>query len=393
MDPRRRAARRPPTSPPAMSAPARFGQYLYSNITNAIFGTTPTTEDEEPSTSRVPMPGQFEPFLADVLEAKNDLHTGLKIPIELVDAILDFAEYWPHTTTVRRSGEMTIRTGRGHREEEFIVCFSPRIGIGARAANVRQLRSYPLGYLPQETDKTDCRMLDESSFPTIDPQPWTTTKPLVEGTANEEVRAVWLEQSQMKSEYPCRKIVFTIKSHDQGWGGGLGNKGTYNGSYTWFDAGKEELVAFKQGQEPSTLPSKSANTIDVPTTESDTPITCTFHTTSPPTESNQTSSDDTDIKYHFHHAFEPNDQCLQKNRTAEKTMQTHQIVWSCDDDIDPDSVFGQGLIDAGRGRATGTGEFVRNMRIGDVVTVWAKARFAAWCNVVEEVKIDVYWAV
>jgi hypothetical protein len=236
-------------------------------------------------------------------------------------------------------------------------------------------------------------MLDESSFPTIDPQPWSATKALVEGTANGEVRAKWLEQSWMKSEYPCRKIVFTIKSHDQGWGGGIGNKGTYNGSYTWFDAGKEELVAFKQGEKPSTLPSKSSNIINVPTTESDTPITCAFHTISPPTESNQTSSDDTDIQYHFHHAFEPNDNCLQKNVTAEKSMQTHKIVWSCDDNIDPDSVFGQQLIDAGRGRATGTGEFVRNMRIGDVVTVWAKARFAAWCNVIEEVKIDVYWAV
>jgi hypothetical protein len=76
---------------------------------------------------RPPMYPPAMSALADVLEAKNDLHTGLKIPMELVDAILDFAKYWPHTTTVRRSGEMTIRTGRGHREEEFIVRYNLRI--------------------------------------------------------------------------------------------------------------------------------------------------------------------------------------------------------------------------------------------------------------------------
>ena len=116
-------APRPPHPPPPMSAPARLGRYLYNSITGAIFGpgATPTAADEAPSTSRLPNQGQFEPFLEDVLEAKSDLHRGLKIPMELVDAILDFAEYWPHTTTVRRSGHITVRTGRGHKEEEFVV--------------------------------------------------------------------------------------------------------------------------------------------------------------------------------------------------------------------------------------------------------------------------------
>lgn len=109
--------------PHSMSAPARLRQYLYSNIMGPTFGTAPTTEDEEPSTSRVAMhqPGEFEPFLEDVLEAKKDLFRGLKIPMELVDAILDYAEYWPHTTTVRRGGEMSVMTGRERPEDEFVV--------------------------------------------------------------------------------------------------------------------------------------------------------------------------------------------------------------------------------------------------------------------------------
>lgn len=109
------------------------------------------------------------------------------------------------------------------------------------------MRSYPLGYLPRNLDTTECLMLDESSYPTVKPQPWRTTKE-VQGDANEEVRNKWLTDCQLKGDHPCRKIVFTIKSHDQGWGGGRQNKGTYKGSYTWFDVGKEELVAFREGE-------------------------------------------------------------------------------------------------------------------------------------------------
>ncbi len=90
-------------------------------------------------------------------------------------------------------------------------------------------------------------MLDESSYPTVKPQPWRTTKE-VQGDATDEIRTKWLADCQLKGDHPCRKIVFTIKSHDQGWGGGRENRGTYKGSYSWFDAGKEELVAFREGR-------------------------------------------------------------------------------------------------------------------------------------------------
>lgn len=40
---------------------------------------------------------------------------------------------------------------------------------------------------------------------------------------------------------PCRKIVFTIESRDQGWGGEPEHRETYRGSWTWFEAGIERL--------------------------------------------------------------------------------------------------------------------------------------------------------
>ena len=47
----------------------------------------------------------------------------------------------------------------------------------------------------------------------------------------------------------------------------------------------------------------------------------------------------------------------------------------------------------GRGRRTGDGAFVRSLQLGDVVTVWAKARFPHWVNHVARVTVDVYFAV
>lgn len=87
----------------------------------------------------------------------------------------------------------------------------------------------------------------------------------------------------------------------------------------------------------------------------------------------------------------------------DRNMKEHHVVWSYTDDIiypnsdDSDEsidirVVSQ-LEDCGRGKATGDGEFVRNLKLGDIVTVWAKARFPGWANHVESVKVDVYWAV
>jgi len=70
------------------------------------------------------------------------------------------------------------------------------------------------------------------------------------------------------------------------------------------------------------------------------------------------------------------------------------ITWRHTDNILPDSEAAVKLgTDEGRGVETGDGSFVRDLKMGDVVTVWAKVRFAGWANKIEKVKIDVYWAV
>jgi hypothetical protein len=100
-----------------------------------------------------------------------------------------------------------------------------------------------------------------------------------------------------------------------------------------------------------------------------------------------------EISYHFDHPLLPNEMALQRNVHSSREMKEHVVTWSFDDHIDPESEEATKLQLQGRGGATGSGELVRSLVVGDVVTVWAKARFPGWMNVIEQVKIDVYWAV
>lgn len=43
--------------------------------------------------------------------------------------------------------------------------------------------------------------------------------------------------------HPVRKVVFTIKSHDQGWANRNVQRGSYKASWTWFEAGLERFDA------------------------------------------------------------------------------------------------------------------------------------------------------
>jgi hypothetical protein len=57
----------------------------------------------------------------DVLEVKNVLLKVSNLPLELVDVIIDYAEYWPRTS-VSTAGETLAVGGRGNpREDVFVV--------------------------------------------------------------------------------------------------------------------------------------------------------------------------------------------------------------------------------------------------------------------------------
>ena len=145
-----------------------------------------------------------------------------------------------------------------------------------------------------------------------------------------------------RSSRPCRKIVFTIQAHDQGWGGGTGCRGTYQGSYTWFDA------YILNGNAPI---------------EPDRPFT-------------------------------PTSCKLQTNRVAIRETQRYHITWHYLDAISPDSEEASRIeLEDGRGSETLDGSKVRSMKLGDTVSVWARARFPGWINHVKSVSLRVFWAI
>jgi hypothetical protein len=186
--------------------------------------------------------------------------------------------------------------------------------------------------------------------------------------------------------HPCRRIVFTIRSHDQGWGGNYHSRHSYEGSFTWFEAGIERWC--------KTSPANTGVTDQQQATQQKTRPSLELEdlcTVLPEVEWKEGQG-----KYEFQQPLYPREDLrILSNRVADGDTRTHRIVWSYTDDIDPerDVEAATRLKEQGRGTATGNGRFVRDLKLGDVVTVWGKARFRGWANHVESVKLDVYYAI
>jgi hypothetical protein len=104
--------------------------------------------------------------------------------------------------------------------------------------------------VPGEDDLVICPMNSaDSTYINMQPQPWRIPEDSPHNIL-EEIKQTWIQKSEAKIEFPCRKIVFTTKSHDQGWSSDMANRGTYNGSYTWFEVGKEITTAFQDSRLP-----------------------------------------------------------------------------------------------------------------------------------------------
>lgn len=279
-----------------------------------------------------------------------------------------------------------------------------------------QLRTTPLGMIKKRQD-------DEHAYTFTSVAP----KRLADGAEYPVSQfQTWIGGPTDTIQHPCRKIVFTITSHDQGWANNARqDRGTYRGSYTWFEAGLERFE--KNAAPEDTIDEKATAAVSVESRvlNEEVPTESTEGESSEETPLNEKQSDHThdltsndrklddeslntpppvhDLRpiyptlrpnadppvLHFDLHGSPQ-YTIQYNKTATRTPTTHTVVWSWQDNIDPPTA--QQLKDMGRGEETGTGEFVRNLKLGDVVTVWAKSRFGGWANHVDAVKVDVYWA-
>ncbi|KAK9420897.1 hypothetical protein SUNI508_00988 [Seiridium unicorne] len=309
-------------------------------------------EVEQPSSSssNTTAPEDFDPDLGDVLAVKDLLKLAGNLPDEIAIMILDNAEYWAcSSTTVDYTNlpqhHLLLRGQRN--ENQFLVRSEP---FGMTSWSPDDQEAWRLQAIPQELQEN-------------------VPYPKLESYVDKRLDAIL--------ESPCRKIVFKIQSNDQGWGGDGRNHGTYKASYTWFDAGLERF----EGQGLSTDDSDTSHG------GSGIPVSA-LRPIWPPT----TQHHDGTTKYD-HELHATADHKIQCNKTATRETQDHVVEWRYTDDIDPELSAADELEATGRGRATGNGEFVRNMKLGDVVTVWGRARFGGWQNHIKKVELKVYWTV
>lgn len=107
-----------------------------------------------------------------------------------------------------------------------------------------QLRSLPLGFVPGP--KSELLGFGDP-YNLAYPFPWPdSSKPPKD--VPEQVLNQLRSKFHSRGEHPCRKIVFTLKSHDQGWADDISNKGTYVSSWTWFDVGLEKMITFDESE-------------------------------------------------------------------------------------------------------------------------------------------------
>jgi len=107
---------------------AGLGRYLYNTLSNTLWSSPSNTDDmdeqcEDKASSSTPKTPPHQLSVKDVFEVKQLLFDRSGLPLELIDVVIDFAEYWPYTSTVlspRPESPLYVRSGAGH-ENVFLV--------------------------------------------------------------------------------------------------------------------------------------------------------------------------------------------------------------------------------------------------------------------------------
>jgi hypothetical protein len=92
--------------------------WLYNNLSYAIFGAV----DMDYASARYTS-DRYKPSVEDVVHVKEAMHSKSRLPYELIDAVVDMAEYWPHTTTILPRS-VIVKGGRHFEENQLLVSLS-----------------------------------------------------------------------------------------------------------------------------------------------------------------------------------------------------------------------------------------------------------------------------
>lgn len=304
---------------------------------------TTLLEMGQTQSARDPIATDYHPTIVDIIQVK-DLFTVVShpLPIELVDQILDEAEYWAHSSV--------------EVEDEDSVSIS---------GNKMYMRTMPFALPGTEGDLK------------VAGTAYVGALYRRAGIGAVEVgRAKGMAWLPPRGRNLARKIAFQIESKDQGWSGEPHNHGSYRGSYTWFDAGVENVSPDPIRKKPIQWTSRM--------------IRCNHDSIFPDHDHPPVEFF---LKAPLEPPFLPPPTHIQRNVHAGKEWRTHIVEWHYLDSVEEGSVEAMDAEDKGRGWKSLDGSFVRGLNEGDCITLWMRARFSGWrCNI-KRAKIDVYWAV
>ncbi|KAF2397095.1 hypothetical protein EJ06DRAFT_559224 [Trichodelitschia bisporula] len=309
--------------------------------------------------SKIP---EYEPSILDVLVVKAMLYAGTPLPLPIIYEILDKAEYWPHTTT----GVTYPYPHKQIMEGDF------------SENNLLLLRTPPLGFPSWPTRSSSYPSHRGIHFAIPACPPGDTPFPPAYFKSQ-------IGTSTALLAHPCRKIVFRIRSHAQGWEGEEDDRDLITKireCQTWFEAGIERW--YDDG-------------MSVVEGETGRWEGCAIEDLSTVYPQVRTVEGKGGAYVLDQDALVPPGREIHRNINFLRRMHEACEIWRHTDYLCPEGEEWQAYLWRKYGLRDGWthGHFVRNLRLGDVVTVWGKARgtSGAWVNNVESVEVDVYWSV
>ena len=356
------------------------------------------------------LPDPPGPSMLDVITTKK-LLLSLRLPLEIIDLILDLAGFWPHVTCTSQYRKVVHSDGpslwiRDWRSLPFSMDHGP-VPEDCRIMprNAFLLRTHPLGLrthdpaLPVKTGvvsrwklklKRDRRKKNSSGLD-------------------------WLPPRGLR---PCRKIIVEILSHQEA------TDFVYNefgDSPTWFDVSVEKIIPNEDiggslvwtssmneewGDE---LLGRSEDSPRlqvlkrVPGAGAGADRKIRYATPSNSFTDEQPAQLFQTMRTKPSLAATTRQTVIQQNYQGDAFHRQHVITWRFDDDVDMDSSEGDRLLGATGSHSNGG--FVRRLECGESIVLWARARSRPrdssnmangtdpCINVVDRVRAHVYWAV
>ena len=154
------------------------------------------------------------PTVWQAVEVKNVL-SGLSLPLEIVEPIMDFAEYWPWTSARMKDSVAVLSDGRARCTEFYSTLFSYHHWVPEAVGDTDLVCTEPLAIgKPAASEKKRALWAGQSLRS-------------LRGKESENIRSMVLPT---RGRHPCRKIVFSIVSREDSRDSSVGM------SASWFDA-------------------------------------------------------------------------------------------------------------------------------------------------------------